>query len=242
MKRSRVLERALDLLPMDQYDFRGGAVALYAFTLHCLGRTDEALAWIRAEHGRDTARHPDYAARLLIGRLYVELASGRLPAAVETGRQMVVFGSAHQQPLAIGWGHYAQGRVAYEWNDLDGARAHFEAVRALGRDAHRLCAVNATLGLAQTLMAGGQPAEAEQLVRAELAEAEDAGNAFFVERVRSFLARLALASDDLDGATRWLAGVTITRQGITGFDIEDARLTRARVLVARATSEDLEPG
>ena len=88
---------------------------------------------------------------------------------------------------------------------------------------------------------GGQPAEAEQLGRAELAEAEDAGNTFFVERVRSFVARLALASDDLDGATQWLAGVPITRQGITGFDIEDARLTRARVLVAWATSGDLDP-
>ena len=108
---------------------------LYAITLQCLGRTDDALAWISAELGRGTALHPDYVARLLIGQLYVELASGRLPAAVHTGRRMVAFGTAHQQPLAIGWGHFAQGWVAYEWNDLDGAREHFEAVLALGRDA-----------------------------------------------------------------------------------------------------------
>jgi LuxR family maltose regulon positive regulatory protein len=231
-------ERALDLLPTDQYDHRGGAIALCAFTLHCLGRTEEALDWIRAEHGREMALHPDYAARLLSGQLYVELGSGRLPAAAETGRQMVVFGTARQQPLALGWGHFAQGRVAYEWNDLGGACEHFEAVRALGRDAQRLCSVNATLGLAQTLVALGQPAEAEQLVLAELAEAEAAGNAFLGERVRSFMARLALASDDSKRAAQWLAGVEFTRHDTIAFDIEDARLTRARALVARASSED----
>ncbi len=220
----------------------GVPVALYAFTLHCLGRTEEALAWIRAEHGRDTARHPDYAARLLIGRLYVELASGRLSAAVETGRQMVVFGSARQQPLAIGWGHYAQGRVAYEWNDLDGACEHFEAVRALGRDAHRMCSVNATLGLAQTLMAGGQPAEAEQLV-ARGARGGRGGGQRVLRRARAIVSGAPGARVGWPGrAAQWLAGVPITRQGTIGFDLEDARLTRARVLVAWASSEDLEPG
>ena len=78
------LERALDLLPMDQYDLRGGAAAMYAITLQCLGRTDDALAWIGAELSGGTALHPDYVARLLVGQLYVELASGRLPAAVQT--------------------------------------------------------------------------------------------------------------------------------------------------------------
>jgi len=38
------LEHALDLLPIDQYDFRSGTSALYAITLQCLGRTDDALA------------------------------------------------------------------------------------------------------------------------------------------------------------------------------------------------------
>ena len=75
---------------------------------------------------------------------------------------------------------------------------------------------------------------------AELEQAEEARNAFFVEGLRSFMARLALASDDPDRAAYWLARVTLTRQGITGFDIEDPLLTRARVLVARATSEDLD--
>jgi LuxR family transcriptional regulator, maltose regulon positive regulatory protein len=233
------LERALDQLPVDQYLHRGAAVGLYAISLQSLGRTDDALAWISAELSSGTALHPDCVARLLVGQLYVELASGRLPAAVLTARWMLAFGTASQQPLVIGWGHFAHGLVAYERNDLDGAREHFEAVLALGRDANRLCSVNATLGLARTLVAGGQPAEAERLVLAELEQAEEAGNSFFVEGLRSFMAHLALASDDPDRAANWLAGVTLTRQGITGYDLEDPLLTRARVLVARATSEDL---
>jgi LuxR family maltose regulon positive regulatory protein len=233
------LERALELLPMDQYDNRGGAAAMYAFTLHCVGRTDDALAWISTQFGQSTELHPDYVARLLIGRLYVELAAGRLPAADQTGRRMVAFGTASQQPLAIGWGHFAQGRIAYEWNDLDGAREHFEAVLALGRDAQRFCTVNATLGLALTRIARGERGVAERLVLGELEQAEEADNAFLVERLRSFMARLALASDNPDGAVDWLASVTLASQGTIGFDIEDSRLTRARVLVARATSENL---
>jgi LuxR family maltose regulon positive regulatory protein len=233
------LERALDLLPIDQYDHRGAASGLYAITLHCLGRTDDALDCISAELDSGTVLHPDYVARLLVGQLYVELASGRLPAAVHTGRRMLAFGNAHHHSIVIGWGHFAQGWVAYEWNDLDGAREHFEAVLALGGDAQRMCSVNAKLGLAKTLVALGQPAEAERIVLAELEQAEEAGNSFFVQGLRSFMARLALASADPDQAALWLAGVTLARQGTTGFDFEDPLLTRARVLVVRAPSEDL---
>jgi LuxR family maltose regulon positive regulatory protein len=53
------------------------------------------------------------------------------------------------------------------------------------------------------------------------------------------MARLALASDDSIRAAYWLAGVTQTRQGITGYDLEDPLLTRARALMATAASEDL---
>ena len=102
-----------------------------------------------------------------------------------------------------------------------------------------MCSVYGKLGLAQTLVALRQPTEAERLVLAELEQVEEAGNAFVIESLRSFMARLALASDDPDGAYHWLAGVTLIRRGITGFDLEDPLLTRARVLVARAASEDL---
>src|SRR4051812_32192257 len=100
---------------MDQYDFCYCGALLYAFTLQCVGRTDDALAWISAELGGGTALHPDYSARLLTGQAYVELASGRLTAAAHTGWRMVAFGNAHHDSLAIGWGHYALGRVVYEW-------------------------------------------------------------------------------------------------------------------------------
>jgi LuxR family maltose regulon positive regulatory protein len=234
------LERALDLLPMDQHDHRGAASGQYAITLQCLGRTDEALAWLRAEHERGTALHPDYVVRLLNGQLYVELASGRLPAAADSGRRMVAQGNALQYPLLVGWGHFALARVAYEWNDLAGARTNFESILALGRDAQRMCSLYATLGLSLTLVAQGQPAEAERLVLAELEQAEEAGNSLFVESLRSFMARMALASYDLDRAADWLARVTYTRRGITGFEVEDPMLTRARVLLSGAIPEGLE--
>jgi LuxR family maltose regulon positive regulatory protein len=236
----RRLERALDLLPMDQYDFRGSAAMLYANTLQCLGRTDDALAWINIELDKGTALHPDYVARLLVGQGYVELASGRLATAVHTGRQMVAHGNAHHNALVVGWGHFALGRAAYEWNDLEGAREHFEAVLALGPDGHRLCAVNAKLGLAKTLVAQGQPAEAERLVLAELQQAEEDGHRFVIEGLRSFLARLAVTSGDPDRGAYWLAGVTLTRRGVTGYDVEKPLLTRTQVLVAWATPESLD--
>jgi LuxR family maltose regulon positive regulatory protein len=234
------LERALDLLPMDQHDYRGAAASLYGITLQCLGQTDDALAWISTQRNGGATLHPDFLARLHVCQLYVELASGRLAAAAHTGRRMVALGYSLKHPLVIGWGHFALGSVAYEWNDLSAAREHFEAVLALGRGANRMFSVNATLGLARTLVAQGEPAEAERLALAELEQAEKAGNTSFLEGFRSFMARLSLASNDLDRAAYWLAGVTFARQGTTAFDIEDSLLTRARVLVARATSAGLD--
>ena len=231
------LERALDLLPADQHDFRGSAAATYANALQDLGRTDDALAWISTELSNGAALHPEYVARLLIGQAHVELGSGRLPALVHTGRRMVAFGNTLQHVVAIGSGHYALGRVAYEWNDLDGAREHYDGVLALGPDAHRICSVNATLGLAKTLVAQGQSAKAKRLVLAEVNQAEEDRNTFFVDGLRSFMARLALASGDPERAAYWLAGVTLTRQGITGYDVENPWLTRAHVLLALATPE-----
>jgi len=153
---------------------------------------------------------------------------------------MVAFGNAHHNALVIGWGHFALGSVAYEWNDLSTAREHFEAVLALGRSAQRMCSVNATLGLAQTLIAQGQPAEAERLMLAELEQVEGTHDTFFLEGLRSFLARLALESSNLDRATYWLAGVAPTRKSIAGYDSENPLLTRAHVLVARASPDALD--
>jgi hypothetical protein len=78
---------------------------------------------------------------------------------------------------------------------------------------------------------------AERLVLAEPEQAEEDRNTFIVEGLRSFMARLALVTDDSERAAQWLAGITLARQGITGYDIEDPLLTRARVLMAGATSE-----
>jgi LuxR family maltose regulon positive regulatory protein len=234
------VRRALDLLPADQYDFRGIAASIYPNTLHYLGRTDDALAWIGAELGQGVGLHPEYIARILIGQSHIERASGRLPTLVHTGRRIVAFGDEHHSALMLGWGHFTLGSVAYEWNDLSAAREHFEAVLALGQVAQRMCTVNSMLSLAQTLVAQGQPAEAERLVLAELEQVEGTRDTFFLQSLRSFMARLALASNNLDRATYWLAGVALTRKNIAGYDSEYPLLTRARVLLAGPTDGDLD--
>jgi len=226
-------------LPADQIVQRGATCQLYAITLQCLGRTDEALAWLRSELGNVTALHPTMMARLLNAEAYVEFSSGRLDAATHTARQLVAFAHAADFPVHLGWGHYLLGRIAYEWNDLADAREHFNAVLNLGDDAHRVCAVNAACGLALSLAALGKHGEAEHLVLRELARAEEYGNAFFVMRLRSFLARLALASSDVDQASHWLAGVTFTQRAISAFELEDPRLTQALVLVSDPTGDHL---
>ena len=134
-----------------------------------------------------------------------------------------------------GWGHYALGQIAYEWGDLDGAREAFRG-RAGARPGHPSHLLGqCDLGLALTLIARGEPAAAERLVLAELEEAEEAGYTFFVEGLRSFKARLALASDDPDGAVDWVARVHAHTPGHHGTTSRSPLLTRARVLVAQAT-------
>jgi LuxR family maltose regulon positive regulatory protein len=238
-----VLERtllALQQLPEDRAEQRGGAYLFYAITLHCLGRTEEALAWLRAELDKETARRSTIMTRLLNAEAYVELSSGQLDTATHTTRHLVALAGAGNFPLHLGWGHYTLGRIAYEWNDLAGASEHFNAVLSLGHLAHRICIVNATCGLALSLAARGEHHQAERLVRHELARAEEDGNAYFVVRLRSFMARLALLSSDPDQAAHWSAGVAFTQRAITAFDLEDPWLTRALVLIAEPVSERLE--
>jgi LuxR family maltose regulon positive regulatory protein len=230
---------AFQQLPRDRTDQRGAACLLHAVTLQCLGRTEEALAWLRAELGKDTALPHTIIARLLNAEAYVELSSGQLDAATHTARQLVALARAGDLTLHSGWGHYTLGRIAYEWNDLAGASEHFNAVLALGDGAHSICTVNATCGLALSLAALGKHREAERLVFRELARVEEDGNTFFVVRLRSFMARLAVAASDPDRAAHWSAGVAFTQRAITAFDLEDPWLTRALVLIAQPTDERL---
>jgi LuxR family maltose regulon positive regulatory protein len=236
------LERALlalQQLPPDQTHQRGIASLLHTLTLQCLGRTDEALAGLRSEIDKETARNPTIMARLLNAEAHVELSSGQLDAAIHTARELVTLAGAGSFPLHVGWGHYTLGHAAYERNDLAVASEHFNAVLALGDGAHRICTVNAACGLALSLTALGQHREAEHLVLRELARAEEDGNSFFLVRLRSFMARLALSLPDPDQAAHWSAGVTFTQRAITAFDLEDPWLTRALVLMADPTTERL---
>jgi LuxR family maltose regulon positive regulatory protein len=231
---------AFQQFPADRIEQRGGAYLLYAVTLQCLGRTEEALAWLHAELDKETARRPTIVTRLLNAEVYVELSSGQLDAATHSARELVALARAHDLPLHLSWGHSALGRLAYERNDLAGAREHFNAVLELGDAAHRICTVNAACGLALSLAALGEYDEAESLVLRELVRAEEDGIAFFVVRLRSFMARLALLSSDLAQAAYWSAGVAFTQRTITAFDLEDPWLTQALVLIADPTAERLD--
>jgi LuxR family maltose regulon positive regulatory protein len=230
---------ALQQLPPDQVDMRATAGMMYAITSQMLGRGDEALDWLRDQLDCASESHPAYLGRLLLAQAYVELATGRLTRLGHTSRQYLALGTAHGLATDVAWARYFLGRVAYEWNDVEAAREHFAAGLSLRDRANFLCVWNTTLGLAQTLVASGRADEARRLTRHALEIAEQTHRTIVVESLRSFEARLALATGDHAAAAEGIDTVSAMPRPVHAFDVEQPLLTRVRILLAHDTDATL---
>lgn len=223
---------ALELAPAHHAYLWGNAANVYAVASQLRGFGEEALAWVR-ERLHEVSDGDSYTlGRLLLGQAFIELASGRFGQLEHTCRQVVAVSTRHLHDLDRAWGHWGLGRVSYEWGDLDKAREQYMAALALRDQANVRCTNSSTIGLALSLLASGRASEALRLTLDALELAKALHQMILVEQLRSLAARLALSTGDLQAANSWIDAVG-TSPALSGpFDLENPRLTRARVLLA----------
>ena len=117
------------------------------------GRRDEAL---RALGDPRTPPPPTRRpARDVLGLATIHLQAGELAAARRWAARLLEVSARRDLPLLIGWARYLLGRVAYELDELEEARAHFAAVAAERHRRHLVAVTEALLGLALTEQARG---------------------------------------------------------------------------------------
>ena len=218
---------------------RGRAALQYAMSEQVLGRGASVRAWIENELRQAGDGHPVYTARVLMSRAHVELSSGLLTQLAHTARQLVGITTEHRLDNDGAWGRLFAAHVAYEWNDLETARQLCVDGLALRDNAFAGCVLSLTLRLALTLLALGSPDEARRLALDALELAEKTNRLGAIESLRSFEARLALASGDLDAAAHWIESIPLTSRPAQTYNLEEPRLTRFRVLLATDTEASL---
>ena len=130
--------------------------------------------------------------------------------------------------------------MAYEWDDLTAASEHYATAIRLREHANFKVLRDATLGLALTEYALGDPGAAHQAVDELLRFGDAVQGPHYAGVIRSFKARLLLLGGDVARATHFINMVEHSVvQPATVLDIEVPRLTRAQALVAQGSAAAL---
>jgi ATP/maltotriose-dependent transcriptional regulator MalT len=221
---------ALPLAPDRQSYLGGTARSLVGGCLYRRGRDDEALRFLGA--GGDDAAGP----RELLTLTQVTFHHvGDIPDARRWAARLLAIAERRDLPIMRGWAHYYLGRLAYEHNVLEEARAQFAAVVA-GYRANFACHGESLLGLALTDQALGQAARSERSLAALDELLAETGNDEGRPHVNAGQARLALQRGDRAEVLRWLATAPPAWADHLPY-LECPSVTAARALLARG-----EPG
>jgi LuxR family maltose regulon positive regulatory protein len=228
---------ALDTLPRDRVFVRSQAAFRLAYCLQLCGRGAEALQSLEVEAERSASAPAAYAARLLLARLAILWAHADLDRFAEDARELLSLSELHQLDICAAWARYGLGLVAYERNELDVARRHFQAVLERRHQAHYMASRDSSVLLALTEQASGNPLGARAVLDRLGVLVEATGDEEQRECVGLAELRLALQRGDtaIAGAKRRNPPSTFDRRGWPGM-VELARADLVRLLLARGTA------
>lgn len=227
--------QALELLPAHDVYWRGVSLLNAGLEEMLAGRIDAAqqrLIEARALCGAAQSIHGVLAATSLLGEAYDWL--GEFDQAVQLFQQVLAEAVGGEEMLddqAIAW--LGLGVIAYERNDLDAAEQLASRAQALGvQRANEDTTVHASLLLARVKHAGGQTAQAQELLHALAARSQ---RPLLLREVHIWQARLALASGDVEAAQHGLTA------GVPGGDAPYVHKEQAALLAARVHLAQGEP-
>jgi LuxR family maltose regulon positive regulatory protein len=157
---------------------------------------------------------------------------GQLRQCWQTCKQAIAAGTVEgQRHASTGFAGLLQGKLLYEWNDLEAAERSLQQ----GLDLLRYGGIGAHFGnldamLAQTKQALGDHGGARAMIQRAVQRAQSANIARLVLQARAYEARIWLAQGELDLARCWASDYR--QLGATEYvrDFEDCTL--ARILLA----------
>lgn len=203
------------------------------------GREDEALARLANFADREGERIDAASIRGYLGRVFVLWHSGRLARCEQAAGDVFQLAQMNALPVSAGWGATFLGIIAHERGELTRAAHHLEVVIAGAERLHFASVRESFFTQILAYEAQGMREEATRAITRirELAIASETLHQ--IELVDSFAARIALMRGDLVSAQRWLDASLPTLLANDLNNVHNPRLTRAKVLVALGTRDEL---
>jgi LuxR family transcriptional regulator, maltose regulon positive regulatory protein len=230
--------QVLAIFPVSWTFVRGGATMYLGMAMQASGQATRAERLLLDEYESYGDKTDSYALFLLLSLGFNYLNTGNFERARQIGQ--VLLQGATRSGIAImsSWGNWFLGMVYYEWNKLETAVQHFSQILENRYTAQIAAYRDAVAGMALIQQIRGESSEAWQILESiSQFDLEQSGSE--EERTRSLRARLMLIQGDLEGASRWYDTFTGPPPNQPFLWLEEPRVTRARVLVARGTDADL---
>ena len=233
-------QRAVEHIAAEHVHARAVAEFALVIARQRTGQSGEAESELESILTHRANEHPARVRGAIGGRAYLCLAAADMHGLERVARLGLRTGEEPGLSVLTGWAHFFMGWVAYEWDDLDTAAAHFAAVSPLRERVHLRCLRNSLLGLALAQQRLGNATAAQRTIDEMLDFAEAAPDPQHIGVVRSFRAHLALLQGQVGDAVRLLRTVDLENvYPADMWDIEVPRLTEARVLINLRTEASL---
>lgn len=216
---------------------RGNAVGAMILGMQALGREKEVTRFLETVPSLNTRNIGIGAAIPHVGVLFYHLVGGRYGEMAKVARmfaERAETGSHYLREVGLSrLGTYTY----YQGNPKDAE----EMLRNIANSASFIYArFDANVGLALALRAVGRCSEAQQIANHLIETLSVSGDNVFEGHARAFAARLALIDGDLPVAEHWLAANQSTTFPPLSSMMEQPRLTRAQIRLARRFRADHE--
>jgi len=200
---TELAEKALSLLPPDNFAYRCKASHILGLVAHDRGLYDEASS-LMTDAYETGQRAGDYLTTFesfsFLGNILH--LQGKLHRAAELSQQVIEL--AGQSPVAgLGW--YFLGAVLYEWNNLEESTYNFQlAVELLGIRGNPDSMANSYVGLAQARLAQGDlPAALAAIEKLHRPPSHGSIRPATRARLAAWSTLLAIRQNDLTTASHW---------------------------------------
>jgi ATP/maltotriose-dependent transcriptional regulator MalT len=230
--------QALALLPSSWRFGRGAAMLILGLSMRASGQSAEAERLLLAEYESYSDKTDSCALLVLESLCYTYLFTGQLEQTSQIA-QVLVKGATHSgNAFMRSAGEWFLGIACYQRNEIKGAAQHFAQIVENRFTAQVTHYRDALAGLALMYQVQGEITEAWQMVESiSQYDLEQRGSED--PRTCSLRARLMLLQGDLEGAGRWVDTLADPPQDQPLMWLEEPRVTRVRVLIARGGSADL---
>ncbi len=233
------VQDALVLLPQSWSFVRGVCVYYLGLGWQSLGQGAAADQRLWALYEAAPNKNDAYAMRVLGALCFSGLQAGLLEKVRQAGTLLLEQAQRGAAVLVECWAHYYLGLVHYEWNELEAAMQHFQAVAQQRYSLHSSLACEGLLGMARVQVATGDLAAAQQtLAILSLYEVDTIG--YETQYLLAAQAQLHYLQGDTAAAWRWADAFKVTFPEEPLYIPQDPRIVKARLLIARNEGGDAQ--